>query len=294
MLLGEHAVLHGRPALVCAVNRRIRVTLRPRADREVHIRSSLGRYAIAIDQLQPADPFRFVIAAVLRQKDRLDAGLDLEIESEFSHQVGLGSSAAVTVATTAALLAWIGEPAEPQTIFDESLPVVRQTQGLGSGADVAASVFGGIVAYRASPVDIRKLDGTHPLTVIYSGSKRPTVEVVKLVEAAHAAQPKAFDTIFSLMGWSADAAAEAIAHGDWQTVGELMNINQGLMDAIGVSNRVLSEIVYALRDDPGILGSKISGSGLGDCVIGLGRAKRTEWPQVVLPVEIAARGFEVE
>jgi len=131
------------------------------------------------------------------------------------------------------------------------------------------------------------------LTVIYSGHKRPTVEVVRLVDAARAAHPAIFDAIFSLMGRSAQAAAAAIPRGDWKTVGEWMNVNQGLMDAIGVSNAKLAEIVYALREDRGILGSKISGSGLGDCVIGLGRARRTEWPQPVLPVEIAAAGVEL-
>ena len=294
MLMGEHAVLHGQPSLVCAVNRRIRITLTPRPDRAVTIRSALGRYSASLDLLMAAEPFRFVTGVLSRHKEHLKTGMDIQIDSEFSHKVGLGSSAAVTVVMTAALFASLGGSPRPRQVFDESLAVVRQIQGLGSGADVAASVFGGIVHYRADPVEIRRLQSSYPLTVIYSGSKKPTVEVVKLVEAARASRPEVFDKAFEMMGQNAKAAATAIEDGNWRGLGELMNISQGLMDTIGVSNAKLSEIVYALRADPGIFGSKISGSGLGDCVIGLGRAERTEWPYDVLPVEISAQGLKEE
>lgn len=294
MLLGEHAVLHGKHALVCAVDRRIEVTLAPRNDDRIEIASDLGRLATTVNEVRAEEPFRFVTAAIARARDGMPTGFDLAIRSAFSHKVGLGSSAAVTVAATAALAAWLGEDTAPQAIFDESIFVVRQTQGIGSGADVAASVFGGLVAYRAAPLEIRPLRATFPLTVIYSGSKRPTPEVVELVERARAARPGYFEAIFDLMDRSALEAAEAASRGEWEDAGALLNLNQGLMDALGVGNAVLSEIVYALRADAGILGSKISGSGLGDCVVGLGRAQRDAWPYEVLPVQITQEGVRVE
>jgi len=72
------------------------------------------------------------------------------------------------------------------------------------------------------------------------------------------------------MGASATVAFEALSAGNYVEVGEILRINQGLMDALGVSNRVLWEIVQRLQEEPGILGAKISGSGLGDCVVALG------------------------
>lgn len=294
MLLGEHAVLHGKKALACAVNRHIRVRLTLREDREVAVRSALGHAAFSLDRLEPRPPFQFALAAVARRKDQLSHGFDLAIESDFSHEVGLGSSASVTVAVSAALSALLGEPLNPQRVFEDSLHVVREVQGLGSGADVAASTFGGVVAYRATPTEIQKLDGTHPLTVVYSGSKRSTVEVVRLVDEARAAQPELFNAIFNLMGASAEKAAEAIRQKDWKTVGSLLNINQGLMEALGVGSGPLAEIVYALRADPAVLGAKISGSGLGDCAIGLGKAGRRDWPYTVIEADMAEGGVRVE
>ena len=65
-------------------------------------------------------------------------------------------------------------------------------------------------------------------------------------------------------------AAQALKNNNLQALGELFNIHQGLQDALGTCNLPLAEIVYKLRADPNIYGSKISGSGLGDCVIALG------------------------
>ena len=103
MLLGEHAVLHGRRALVSSVHQRLSVTLSVRADRMVGIHSALGTHQTPLDELAPHPKFRFVLAALATTTPRLERGLDLHIASEFSDQIGFGSSAAVTVATVAVL-----------------------------------------------------------------------------------------------------------------------------------------------------------------------------------------------
>ena len=89
-------------------------------------------------------------------------------------------------------------------------------------------------------------------------------------------------------------AFAAAAKGDWPALGELMNVNQGLMDALGVNNAKLAELVFALREDPQIYGSKISGSGLGDCVVGLGKAMRREWGVPALAIEVDPAGATAE
>jgi mevalonate kinase len=292
MLLGEHAVLHGQPALVGAVNRRIQVILTPRKDRTIRIVSTLGRHTTSVDKIKPSKNFRFVIAAIQRVAKKLPTGFDLRIDSEFSHRIGLGSSAAVTVAVLAVLSKWLGGSFNQRKLLLDSVSVIRETQGLGSGADVAASVYGGIMQYRAKPIRATKLNSSYPLTVIYSGSKMPTVEVVRRVERSRKASPVVYDAIFRMMGQSSRQAATAIRRKNWKDVGTIMNLNQLLMAAIGVSNGKLAAIVRLLLADPAILGAKISGSGLGDCVIGLGKAKRAKWPFSALPVTISSQGVK--
>lgn len=270
MLLGEHAVLHGRRCLVCAVDKRISITVQPRQDDDINITSDLGSCHFNLRQPHINETFRFISTAIEQHKDWLARGFDLTIESDFIATLGLGSSAAVTAAMTAAIFHLAGHEAEQIEIFDHSLTTVRTVQGGGSGADLAASVFGGMLMYRFMPNEIVPLPHTCPITVVYSGSKIPTPHVIRAVEEKRTQFPDVYDRIYDAMDHSVGMAAEAVKAENWSVLGRLFDMNQGLMDAIGVSNRQLFRIVYSMREEPGILGAKISGSGLGDCVVGLG------------------------
>ncbi len=294
MLFGEHAVLHGRLALVCAVGQRIKVTLSPRTDTEINIHSALGEFHTDLRRIETAPDFRFVLGAIKKSAERIPGGFDLNIASEFSHNIGFGSSAAVTVAATAALAQWTCGDVDNGELFKSSRETIRSVQGLGSGTDVAASVYGGLLLYRADPLEIEQLSYTHPLCAVYSGGKTPTPEVVDYVEKRRVNAPTIYAEIFEAMEQCSMDAADAATMQDWKTFGDMMNIAHGLMDAMGVNTARLSEIVYALRGDPGILGSKISGSGLGDCAIGLGRVARHDFPMPVIPVDMSHEGIIVE
>lgn len=295
MLMGEHAVLRGQPAIVCAINKRMKALLTPREDTAVFLHSALGEHETTLDELAPNESFRFVLGAIRACREGLEQGFELDIKSEMSHQMGLGSSAAVTVATLAALAGAQGKSPDPQCLLECGTKIIRKVQGgVGSGADVAASTYGGCLRYFVEPQDVVKLSPAPQLTVLYSGSKMPTPEVIAVVEENRKKQPEPFDRLDALIGDVVQRAFEAAARADWAAMGELMNVNQGLMDALGVSNAKLAELVYALREDPKIHGSKISGSGLGDCVVGLGKAMRRDWGVPALAVKVDPLGAAVE
>lgn len=289
MLLGEHAVLHGRRALVASVNQRITVTLTPRTDRQLEIKSALGEHCTALDNPVEHPRFRFILGAVASLPAPA-MGLTLAVRADFSDQIGFGSSAAVTVATLAVVRRLAGLATDPATLLREARAVIRSVQGRGSGADVAASVYGGLVLYRADPLEVEPLPATPPMTAVYSGSKLPTPEVIRIVEERRARDPERFALLFDLMDRCSGEAAAAARAGRWAEVGALLDIGQGVMEAMDLSNPALDAIIQALRADPGIRGAKISGSGLGDCALGLGRTGPA-FPFPVLPVTPADRGL---
>src|SRR5689334_7689388 len=103
MLLGEYAVLYGKPAIVCAVEKRMTVTLTPRTDQRIIIDSArLGHYETDLATLKIEKPFLFVLGALKHFQTKCRRGFNIEITAEFCDQIGFGSSAAVTVATLAA------------------------------------------------------------------------------------------------------------------------------------------------------------------------------------------------
>ena len=271
MLLGEYAVLHREPALVCAVDKRITVTLTPRVDKRIEIHSVLhGHYATDLSQLTIEKPFHFVLGALQRYQAKLKQGCDIEIVSAFSDKVGLGSSAAVTVAMLVALTTWLELEATLLDIVRLGRQVVRHVQGVGSGADVAASVYGGIVGYQAQPLSVEKFSVLYPLTALYAGVKTPTVEAIKYVQDYFVTRQDLFRHLIHAIGQCAVLGRQSVRVDDAAKLGEMMNIQQGLMESLGVCTPLLRGMVDNLREQPGMWGAKISGAGWGDCVIGMG------------------------
>ena len=292
MLLGEHAVLHGHHALVCAINRRITVRLFPSLDNTVKIVSDLGGYQSPLDDLVDHPSFRFVLQAIHQHLGQLSSGFELKIDSEFPPDIGFGSSAAVTVATHAALMHWIvGEPPKTETLFTQALETVHTVQGRGSGADLAASVFGGIVEYSTSP-EFQPMEISIPLTAVYSGYKTPTPEVILKVEQLRTENPERHERIYSEIDSGVREAVSCLRNRDFPAFGKILDRNQQLMDEMGVNTPELQEIVSALQADPEIFGAKISGSGMGDCAVGIGYAELKGLDYPVHHLEITSAGCE--
>jgi len=301
MLLGEYAVLYGKHALVCAVDKRITVTLSPRHDERIEIQSSLhGHYSTDLSQLKIEKPFHFVLGALKQYQAKLKRGCNIDITTEFSDKMGLGSSAAVTVATLAVLVTWLNIKTSPLDMVRQGRNVVRAIQGLGSGADVAASVYGGMVGYQAHPLSAEKLTVTHPITALYAGFKTPTMDAIKQVQNNFSAHTQLFRTINNAIGQCAVDGMQYARNEDWKSLGDIMNVQQGMMEALNVSMPVLRDMVDDLRKQSGILGAKISGSGLGDCVVGLGALPESytltsNHPGVLrIPVQMTLQGVHCE
>ena len=274
MLLGEYAVLYGKQALVCAVDKRIHVTLSPRIDNKIEIFSyqyGHSAYFTDIQHLTVQQPFQFILGVFKQYQHKLKHGYTIEIESEFSDQVGLGSSAAVTVATLAALFASLDINVSKPNYVAIGRLIVQGIQGIGSGADIAASVYGGLINYRASPLFVKKYSALYPLTVLYSGFKTPTPIAVKRVTSYFSDRP---DLLHQLCEDIDECVSESIPLINHQSclskLGNILLRQQALLVQLGVSLPLLQNMVDSLCAQPGIFGAKISGAGLGDCVIGLG------------------------
>ena len=295
MLMGEHAVLRNHLALSASVNRRLSLELVPRPDRVLQIDSNIGKACFKPAELPTDGPFRFVATCIRAHADFFsEGGFDLRIRSELPTTVGLGSSAALVVALVHAIQLLQGQKSDSRTLHQSAWEVIRAVQGRGSGADVAASVLGGCVAYRVAPFQMRKIACLPPLAVYYSGAKRATSDVIAEVDAFEQRHPILGNALFDSIGALSIEAQNALASRDWNQLGELMNMGQGFMDAMGVNNARLSEMIYALRNAQGVWGSKISGSGLGDCVIALGAPHASVLSNDRIDVSLAEDGVREE
>jgi phosphomevalonate kinase len=211
VLLGEYAVLEGAPALVLAVNRRAHVTLAPIAGDAWEIASpTLGAQArlqlrdgrATLGDAAPAE-LQWIAALLSRfpQAGRLPA-CRIELDSDAFHvdhagtpaKLGLGSSAALTVALLGALHAHTN--LAPPTLR-EAVAAHRAIQhGRGSGIDVAASFTGGLSQFRSNGDDLRvtplEWPGGLHWGCVYSGRPASTGAMLAAVAGWRAREPAAF------------------------------------------------------------------------------------------------------
>ena len=313
MLMGEHAVLFGHSALVCALTMRIYVEAHVRTDGLIVIDSKLGHFSCALADLamhlsQPC-AFSFVLQALAITAPKL--GVSLVIVSDFEHTLGLGSSAAVTVATIGAVELLTKGHFDPQELMQLGIKVIRKVQGSGSGADVAASALGGVVKFKAKPVNADKVSlgelawsNAPKLRLVYCGYKTPTPKVIASVALASEKDPEFFQNCYEKMGACVESSIVALHQGHWQKFARTMDHYQDLMRDIGVSDDAIESIIkLGLSqangqtskglDDEALFGAKISGSGLGDCVLLLG-SQAIDWPHQQIGVQIDPQGLREE
>lgn len=273
ILFGEHAVVYGMPALAAAIEKRTYVTVQANISDKIKINSadSSGMVSIPIENLgaPSKDTYRYVKRAVYLtfQHQGKRTGLDIEIESRIPPASGLGSSAAVTVAAILAVSVALGNPLDKKTISSLAHRVEIDVQGAASPTDTSTSTFGGIQFIEPGKI-VTYLDSPLNLVVGYSGMKRSTKVLVENVRKIKEKYPPIMDPIIQAIGKITEEGKMKIIENDLGAIGELMNLNQGLLDSLGVSNRILWNLVYSARD-AGAFGAKLTGAGGGGCMIAL-------------------------
>lgn len=277
MLFGEHAVVYGSPCIVTAVDQRIRVSASADSRQSLEIEApdvGLSSYLLGIDSLNNNDlpkGARFVATAVGNFFDRfgIRSGLKIKTQSDFSSEFGFGSSSAVTVGVIKALSELFDVELKDQELFNLSYKTVLDVQGVGSGFDLAAAIWGGTLWFVGGGKTILPLQVEEvPVIVGYTGIKADTSTLVRQVAETKKEHEEVITRIFETISLGVQEAKIALENGNWSRVGELMNINQGLLEALGVNTRELSSLIYACRE-AGAFGAKLSGAGGGDCMIAL-------------------------
>lgn len=281
LMFGEHSVLRGMPAIVFAINKRIYIEINPRSDRIINLNSPLGAIEVSLDDIDITPPLQYVLQAIKAFPPT--SGLDITITSEMSSTMGFGTSSAVVVALVAGLSAL----SENNTnLFKKSLNVIRKVQGIGSGADIMASINGGIGLFQN---DIyTPLTTSLKLFGSYYGKKVPTPEVVRYVTERFINYP---ELLQNLDDTNHTLVFEAIKYlEDKEKLGKLFNISAGIMEAFGVHTQDIENFLWNLREQS--YGVKLSGSGLGDCAIGI--VKNDIYPKNSFPIEISQQGLKID
>ncbi|MDD5959338.1 MAG: mevalonate kinase [Methanobrevibacter wolinii] len=275
ILFGEHSVVYSEPAIAAAVNKRATIRIETSKNNKTMLKSKDLGFEAELDtknkkySLKKGKPgiIRYILEALYMAHDHSPINIDLSIDIPIGS--GLGSSAAVTVATLAALYRYHNIHFNKRTLAEKAHQVEFLVQGEASPLDTLVSTYGGLI-YLNRKKQLQKIRTgfNSPFVVGVTSKYGSTGKMVANVKKLKQKYPKIVNPIIKSMGELTDEAKHAIEVGDVNKVGTLMNINHGLLDSIGVNTKELSRMVYIARS-AGAIGSKITGAGGGGSIIAL-------------------------
>jgi phosphomevalonate kinase len=286
VLLGEYAVLEGAPALVAAVDREVTAReLPPTGGAPVLVALGADRQILALDRSRgvwrTAEPgWTLAVQAIEAAFGANAPSLEVDSRAFFlsapdgsAVKAGFGSSAAVVTA-----ILTLGHAAnklnDHSAIFHRAREVHHAAQGnIGSGVDIAAAVYGGIVNYRlvnGAPVCLpHVLPADLVLLAVWTGAPASTTDLVARVVKWKASAPEKHVALFARM---ARCAAEGIGAATTDAAGFLaaMKAYGALMDELGINAEapIVTPAMRSLAEGLGPLAAvKPSGAGGGDIVL---------------------------
>jgi mevalonate kinase len=269
ILLGEHAVVYGTPALAAALDRGASAEARLATQAELccqdeSVRPGEGRLGEAFAKL---------LETLAAPPVHVRASLEIPAGC------GLGASAALGVAVARAVVELVTETrggSGPETERDTAATVERSAaawervfHAQPSGIDAAAASQSGCIYFtRAHGPERIRVRKPLLLGVAVAGPPASTREMVEAVAALRERRRTFVDRSLGLIHSLVEDARRCIESGDLATLGQLMDLNHMLLAGLMVSTAELEAAVHAARD-AGALGAKLTGSGGGGCVIAL-------------------------
>ncbi len=274
VLFGEHATVYNYPGITASIDVHMTIRLNPDADGPRFLNPKFKQAFAVPKSDQDLRMFSHAVNEALTIYDLHRAPLAIEIESDLVPGMGLGSSAAFSVALCTAMRRfkkmddswhWRGE------IFNDVQKLEAIFHGHPSGMDAATVLSDGVMWFRKGPpreiLPIRLPHSLHGLIIMVEPGAR-TIELVRQVQRSRDLNPKRVDGLLDEIGNLTTDAGIALGLGDSEEVGRLMFRNHELLSKLGVSTPKLDEAVTTLLDY-GALGAKLTGSGGGGAVIAL-------------------------
>ena len=268
VILGEHAVVYGKPAIALAMDMRFEM--------EAEISSKFTVNGVPANNANVSPHMRFI------SETHGNDPLSIDIGDRVPSGSGLGSSAALSVAYSAALRTLKNLPHDNETIAHEAYMAEYFAQGRGSPMDTSASTNGGGIAlnipYKKEDFlwtvtkeknrwDISKVQVPEMTFVIgNTGIRAPTGPLVEKVRRYKESNTFAAEIIDDIANITLDGM-DALKKDDRVELGRLMTKDHKYLSILGVSCPQLNKLVESTL--PYSYGAKLTGSGGGGCMVAL-------------------------
>ena len=269
ILFGEHFVVYGVKAILCAINKRITVTAEEIDQRKISIKSNIGELESEpnkpISEINsPLKPFYYLANKIIQNKN---SGIKIEVESEIPLGVGLGSSSACCVAGAAAISKLFGSISKEEILklaIEAEKTIFQNT----SGADCTVCTFGGLMEYdKENGFSKIESEPNFHLVIANSNIEHSTDSVVAEVRKFKENNGEEFSKLCENESSLIENVLELLKRNNIKELGQKAIQNQEYLERIGISNDKLRDMVQIGQKSS--FGAKITGAGGGGCIFAL-------------------------
>ena len=269
ILFGEHFVVYGVKAILCAIDKRITVTSEKTQSKKISIKSNIDYLELEPNKPlseinSPLKPFYFLADKMLQNQN---IGIEINIESDIPLGVGLGSSSACCVAGAASITKLFGDVSK-ERILELAIEAEKTIFQNTSGADCTVCTYGGIMEYdKKNGFSKIESESNFHLVIANSNIEHSTDTVVKRVKQFKDENEKEFSKLCNNETKLVEEVLELLKENNITELGQKINQNQEYLEAIGVSNEKLRDMIQVGQKSS--LGAKITGAGGGGCIFTL-------------------------
>ena len=269
ILLGEHAVVYGRPAIALPIPLAVEAAIRKGGD---GINVVIPRWGVE-QKVRVTNPgFTGIIAQLLEQLDLDEENMTIEVFPHIPRAMGLGGSSALAVAIIRAIDQAYKLGLKDGRINELAFECEKAAHGTPSGVDNTVATYGSPLYYQRrdeQPLfSTLKLGQPLELVIGMTGRESLTADTVARVRASWQQYPERYETIFDQIGHLTMSASDAVKSGQLNELGELMNLCHGYLNALQLSTPELEEMIHVARQN-GAVGAKLTGGGGGGSMIAL-------------------------
>ena len=269
ILFGEHFVVYGVKAILCAIDKRITVIAEKTKERKISVKSNIGKLELEkntpLSEINsPLKPFYYLANKIIRNHE---TGIKIIVKSDIPSGVGLGSSSACCVAGAAAISRLFTDTTKEEILklaIEAEKTIFQNT----SGADCTVCTYGGIMEYdkKNGFTKIESQPNFH-LVIANSNIEHSTETVVAGVKKFKEKNEVEFSTLCKNESELIEDVLKALDENNIEEIGNKVIQNQQYLEEIGISNNKLRDMIKIGKN--GSFGAKITGAGGGGCIFAL-------------------------
>lgn len=300
ILIGEHAVVYGEPAIIAAIDKRTTVSCKKSdkvryLDKRFDTEGNIWPVNVVLSDAQKTQDlwnacaikkdfsmlfehvkknkfqnYRKTVVGIILSRLNIREGVSVEISSDIPISAGLGSSSSLAVALTKSIAETFGKRVSLSEINEIAFELEKIIHGTPSGGDNSTSCYGGLLWFRrvSGNPSIKSLKEEIPHKLenfILVNVGTPVLSTGELVQIVRNLPEEKRNKHVKAIGAAAEKMRVALSKKDMITVRNCMNTAQENLAALGVSTPEINKLSAAVRDIAGA--AKLCGAGGGGVVL---------------------------